>query len=301
MHLLIDEQTADRLVSGSVAPDDAPPGYARLASLVRAAQARGSADELVGEGAVAAMAAAIVSNTLIPAPVQTITAASSSRENRMLSKVLTAKVATAATVALFGLGTAAAAATGALPVQGSGGSAQGSTAALEISNSTVTPTGTPSGTGDQGQTSSGAPDSTAGNATSNTSGSTSGITAPMTGPANQHALFGLCTAFLAPQGTAVSGSVSDMASPHGGKYSSTAFRALIKEAGGSIGSTTGACTTFLQNMSSSSSSGSTSSGSSQPSDSSTVAGSGRPASPGYSGAHSRGGSAHASRYSHGHR
>ncbi|HET6916208.1 MAG TPA: hypothetical protein VFH56_08990, partial [Acidimicrobiales bacterium] len=126
MHLLIDEHTAERLVSGVVAPDDAPPGYSRLASLVRSAQAPGSPCELAGEGAVASMAAAIVSNTIVPSAARPRTAASRSKRNNMISKVLTAKAASAATVALFGLGTAAAAATGALPMQSSGGSAQGS-------------------------------------------------------------------------------------------------------------------------------------------------------------------------------
>src|SRR4249919_3401894 len=34
-NLLLDRDTADRLLSGSVAPDDAPPGYAGVAGLLR--------------------------------------------------------------------------------------------------------------------------------------------------------------------------------------------------------------------------------------------------------------------------
>ena len=34
-NLLLDRETADRLLSGSVAPDDAPPGYAGVAGLLR--------------------------------------------------------------------------------------------------------------------------------------------------------------------------------------------------------------------------------------------------------------------------
>lgn len=289
MHLLIDEKTADRLVSGSVAPDDAPPGYARLASLVRAAQTHGSVEELVGEGAVAAMAAAIVSNTLIPAAVPTSKAAPNSKRKTMLSKVLTAKAAAAATVALFGLGTAAAAATGALTTGGT--SSQGTTASLSIST-------TQNGTQTDSQSGSGVSTPGSGVTPASTSGSASGITALMTGPANQNAFFGLCTAFLAGRPattgtTATSGSTatSGTAAPHGGKYNSTAFQALITEAGGSIASTTSDCTTYLQNASTSSTSSSDSTstdtpdGDTQPSGSATLPGSGRPSSPGHSGSH----------------
>lgn len=272
MHLPVDERTIDRLISGEMAPDDAPPGYARLASLVGAAQGPGSPGELAGEGAVAVMAAAVVSNTLVPAAAHLQAAATRSKRNKMLSKVLTAKAATAATVALFGLGTAAAAATGALPVQGSNAPSQGTTASLSISTSPTsgTQSGT-TGTTDQSSVTSGA---------TGTAGGTSGINAPMTGPANQHALFGLCTAFLAGSGGAT-----------GGKDSSTAFVALIKEAGGSVGSTTTACTTYLQNASSSAGTSSDASGST---DAPAAHGSGRPASPGHSGTHQGHGHGHGS-------
>jgi hypothetical protein len=305
MHLLIDDQTAERLVCGTVAPDDAPPGYARLASLVRDAQAPGLPNELVGGGAVASMAAAIVSNTLTPAPSRAGTAPGFKRIN-MFSKIVTAKAAALAVAALFGLGTAAAAATGAL--QGSGGSTH-PTVAMEITNAssqgtTSQPAGGPA-------TSGGASGGSTAGATTTSSSGSSTINAPLTGPANQHALFGLCTAFLAGSGSTGAGGEGDASlaptggtatttgtgtSP-GGKYNSTAFRALINEAGGSVASTASACTSFLQN-SSGTSSAATSDGT--PSGSSpTDAGTGRPASPGRSGSHSHG-HGHSASASHGH-
>lgn len=277
---LIDDQTADRLVSGSVPPDDAPPGYARLASLVRAAQADGSASELAGQGAMASMAAAIVVSaaTLGSGPNGE---APTSRRNKALSRVLTAKAATAATVALFGLGTAAAAASGAL---GTGAPAPGSTTAVAISSSSATTTGTALGAMGKGHgtTDSGKP-----------SASASGITAPPTGPANQHALFGLCTAFLSGPPTTIGTAV-----PHANKYNSTAFRALISEAGGSVESTTAACTAYLQSGNPVSSQTSTPGGSGQAPGPSTEGGSGRPANPGNSGTHA---SRAAAAGGHGHR
>jgi hypothetical protein len=42
----LDDDTADRLLAGRIAPDDAPPGYAQVARIVRAATAAPSAREL---------------------------------------------------------------------------------------------------------------------------------------------------------------------------------------------------------------------------------------------------------------
>jgi hypothetical protein len=54
----LDTWTADRLLDGLIAPDDAPPGYAPVARLVIAARRPASAGELAGmDGAVAAAAA----------------------------------------------------------------------------------------------------------------------------------------------------------------------------------------------------------------------------------------------------
>jgi hypothetical protein len=61
MHALpLDSDTADRLLAGSVAPEDAPPGYGRLVRLLEAASAEASSDELTREPeTVAAMTAAL--------------------------------------------------------------------------------------------------------------------------------------------------------------------------------------------------------------------------------------------------
>ncbi|MGH3012287.1 MAG: hypothetical protein ACRDMY_10705 [Gaiellaceae bacterium] len=56
----LDIDTADRLLAGAVAPNDAPPSYADLARLLDAASAEPSADELGRETEVVAMMAAEV-------------------------------------------------------------------------------------------------------------------------------------------------------------------------------------------------------------------------------------------------
>jgi hypothetical protein len=53
--LPLDTNTADRLLAGEVAPEDAPPGYAEVAALVRAAIAEPAAHEVAGEAEVVAM------------------------------------------------------------------------------------------------------------------------------------------------------------------------------------------------------------------------------------------------------
>ena len=47
--LPLDPDTADRILSGQVAPDDSPPGYAALSALIRAAHQAPVGDELPGE------------------------------------------------------------------------------------------------------------------------------------------------------------------------------------------------------------------------------------------------------------
>jgi hypothetical protein len=55
--LQLDPNTTDRLLSGALQPDDAPPGYAEVARLVHAVTAEPSPGELAGKAqAVAAMA-----------------------------------------------------------------------------------------------------------------------------------------------------------------------------------------------------------------------------------------------------
>jgi hypothetical protein len=58
--LPLDTDTADRLLAGSVAPEDAPPGYGRVVRLLEAAAAEASSEELAREPqTVAAMATAL--------------------------------------------------------------------------------------------------------------------------------------------------------------------------------------------------------------------------------------------------
>ena len=56
----LDMGTADRLLAGAVAPEDAPPGYAEVARLLEAASAEPTADELSSEAEMVAMFAAAV-------------------------------------------------------------------------------------------------------------------------------------------------------------------------------------------------------------------------------------------------
>jgi hypothetical protein len=58
--LPLDTDTADRLLAGSVAPEDAPPGYGRVVRLLEAASAEASSEELAREPeTVSAMKAAL--------------------------------------------------------------------------------------------------------------------------------------------------------------------------------------------------------------------------------------------------
>jgi len=98
-HLPLDDGTADRLLAGALAPDDAPAGYAEVARLVRAARGPVTGDEL--------LPLVPVDPTAAPATVITFAAA---RRRRTAVRVA---AAAAAIVALTG--TAAAAASGGLP------------------------------------------------------------------------------------------------------------------------------------------------------------------------------------------
>ena len=204
----IDDGTADRLLSGNMAPEDAPPGFAGLTALFHTATGPATYGELLHEDSVVAAGIAAVHSSLTP-----LTAVS--RRKSMLSRLLTAKVAAAATIAVFGLGTAAAAAAGALPGQTSQASTHASsglaTAAAHLSSS-----GPRSGS------------TTGSSTTTATTKSNASTLIPATGPANIHAQFGLCTAFLAGNPT-VTGSTSTTLPP---QDSSTAFQALIHQNGG---------------------------------------------------------------------
>ena len=101
----LDSRTADRLLSGALSPDDAPPGYAGVSQLLAAAGSGLGAPESVPElSTVAAMEAAVLGH---------VTSGTAHEEKKMLSKVLTIKAAAVMAVVLSA-GTAAAA-TGSLP------------------------------------------------------------------------------------------------------------------------------------------------------------------------------------------
>jgi len=56
----LDDDTADRLLSGLIEPDDAPPGYTDVASMLRAVAAPATSEELAGERETVAAAARTV-------------------------------------------------------------------------------------------------------------------------------------------------------------------------------------------------------------------------------------------------
>lgn len=167
------DEMAERLLSGRMPAADAPSELRELAGLMETVAGSPVPEETAHKATVVAAAIAAVEAA---APVHSAAHASltqTSRRPSMLSKLLTAKAAAAATVAALGLGTAAAAATGALPMQQANHHAD---AGLTISAS--------------------------GQSNGSDNGSTNGGNQPSgkntTGAAeNPNAQFGLCTAFLA--------------------------------------------------------------------------------------------------------
>ena len=57
---MLDMETADRLLAGAVAPEDAPPGYADVTRLLQAAWAEPTSDEIPSEDVIVARIAAVV-------------------------------------------------------------------------------------------------------------------------------------------------------------------------------------------------------------------------------------------------
>lgn len=103
----LDERTTDRLLSGSVAPEDAPPGLERVSALIRTARGPAGPAELAHESSVViAMAAAVRANPSVHP--------SSPGKKPMLTRLLSAKVAAVAATMVLGV-TGAAAATNSLP------------------------------------------------------------------------------------------------------------------------------------------------------------------------------------------
>lgn len=106
--LPLDDGTADRLLSGLVEADDAPPGYAAVARLLRAAGAPATADELAREPeAVTAAAAAVRVQRGTSVVPQT-------RRHKMRSRFFRVKVVGLAAAGML-VGSAGLAAAGALP------------------------------------------------------------------------------------------------------------------------------------------------------------------------------------------
>src|SRR4051794_29327617 len=211
----IDESTADRLLTGRVAPDDAPPGFVGLAAMIRAATAPATSPESKRDAAIIAAALAAVRSSQ---PIYR----SASRRRSMLSKLLSAKVAGVVACAVLGSTGVAAAATGNLPAQ----------AQTAVSNAmshvdVSVPKGNSQGVGHgKSAASHGKP--------ANGSDQTD---------ANGNSQFGLCTAFLAaPNDHANAQSGQNTKS---GKNDSTAFAKLIADNGGSVASTTAHCNTVV--------------------------------------------------------
>ena len=101
----IDDDTANRLLSGQVASEDAPPDYRAIARVVRAARFPTGVDPARESATVAAFVEALHSGSHPPV---------SDRRNSMLARLLSAKIAAIAAVGVLGA-TAAAAATNTLP------------------------------------------------------------------------------------------------------------------------------------------------------------------------------------------
>jgi hypothetical protein len=190
---ILDDETADRLLTGRLDPADAPPGYAGVAKLVAATTAPVTTDELVGEPeAVARFAATARSGSP--------TRASITRRAGVPRRLLTVKAAAAVLVAALSIGGVAAAA-GVFP-------APAQPAADHGRGSSGSGPATP-GRSDAATTTTAADNRERGNGTA---------TGPdATGPAKD----GLCRAWESGQG-----------GEHGRRMDSTAFRALAAAAGG---------------------------------------------------------------------
>lgn len=202
------DDSTERLIEGRLSPADAPPSYSGVAELFAAMRAPADSTELAAQTSVVA---AMIAEARISSP-----SAQPPRRRSVLSKVLTAKAAAVATIAAFGIGTAAAAATGALPGQTSHANSHADAGlAIAASHTAAGTNGKSNGKGHNSPT-----------------GSNSNSAIPATGPANSHAQFGLCTAFLAAQKS----TNSTTSSPP--QYNSTAFKALIAQNGGVAGTTT---------------------------------------------------------------
>src|SRR6266487_3034533 len=105
--LALDEDTAERLLTGRLPPADAPPGYGRVAAVLAAVSAPPDAEELAGQTAVRALFAAATRSRPVEMRLNP-------RRSQVMTKLLTAKAA-AVVLGVLMTGGVAAAATGNLP------------------------------------------------------------------------------------------------------------------------------------------------------------------------------------------
>lgn len=192
----LDRDTADRLLAGGLDPADAPPEFAAVATVVSAATAPATPEELAGEPAAVAQFAAMTRSG-------SRTRATTTRRASAPRRILTFRLAVAVLAAVLSIG-GAAAATGIFP-----GPAK-------------PPAGhRPGSTGGGGSPTTAAPGRTdAASTTTEAERARGGGTA--TGPdASGPAMEGLCRAWQAGEGER-----------NGKREDSTAFRALAAAAGG---------------------------------------------------------------------
>ena len=195
----LDAHTAERLLSGQVTADDAPPGYARVVGLLGSARSPAAGVASPREtSTVGAMSVALAGQGAPASPVP------DQKRTSMLSKALSIRAAVVTSAVLLGTGTAAAA-TGSLP-----GGAQSAAAevlhdvGISVPGSSSHPDDRADSRGtsdttqdDEGHESTGAPDPDEAADTDKSSSSTSDHDGK--GPGS-HALFGLCTARAANDG-----------------------------------------------------------------------------------------------------
>ena len=216
----IDDATAEMLLSGRLAPDDAPPGYAGVAGMIQAATGPAVVAELAHEPAVvAAMRSTPSARPAAP------------RRKPMRTGLLSAKLAALATTAVLAATGVAVAATGNLPKNAQ---TTVSDAVAHVGLSIPKPDHAPDAdsvareTSDVGHGESASPEGTDPAADVNADA----------GP-NAHSTFGQCTAFLAGPNSHASGHAPS--SSNSGKERSTAFAALIANHGGTPASATTFC------------------------------------------------------------
>jgi len=207
--LALDEETVERLLTGTLPPAQAPAGYEKVAQLLAAAAAAPTPEELVGQGAVLAELRAAARAR--PTAAMTRGTASPPRRRRRTGLAVVVVVGAMVT------GGVAGAATGHLP-----GPVRDAARAI----TGAAGNGTPSSPTTPGQPPASAPRITdAGGAGPQGSrpGGTGGPGPGSTGggPVAGAALEGLCEAYAAGNGAA-----------QGGKLDATAFKALATAAGG---------------------------------------------------------------------